>query len=160
MSYEEVTDEKIVLSVENGAARTSLHPSSPSTERLIASTSRTTTTSKPYSLVSAAQHWNNVFTPTKSTFAKPFQNVNQAIRCKFRNPRQKAQDEMTQTIHTIPVKQVVKTPDSTVLPSTAVHIPARRSRLLGQPLGIDRVQEFARSIQRRCARQGSLFLQR
>ncbi|GAX25120.1 hypothetical protein FisN_10Lh317 [Fistulifera solaris] len=158
MSYEEIPDEQIVLSVENGVARTSLYPSSSSSERLIASTSRPekakTTTSKPYSLAAAAQYWNNVFTSTKSTIAKPFQKVNQAIRRKFRSPQQKAQDEMMQTILTTPVKQVVITPDTTVLPSTVVHIAARRSGLLGQPLGIDRVQEFARFIQRWYARQG------
>ncbi|GAX21195.1 hypothetical protein FisN_10Hh317 [Fistulifera solaris] len=157
MSHEEVPDEQIVLSVENGAGRTSLHPSSPSSERLIASTSRpekARATNKTYSLASAAQYWNNFFASTKSTIAKPFQKVNQAIRRKFRSPQQKAQDEMMQTILTTPVKQVVITPDTTVLPSTVVHIAARRSGLLGQPLGIDRVQEFARSIQRWYARQG------
>ena len=143
--------------LDNSELSLDLVTSSSSTERLLASSSRTdkvkTAPTRP-SLTSTRQYWNKVFTSVGTTLTKPFHKANQAIRHKFRSKQQKVQEEMMQTLLTTPVRQVVIQPNTTVLPSTVVHIAARRAGLLGQPLGIDRVQEFARSIQRWYTRQG------
>lgn len=130
--------------------------SSLSFDNLLASSSRTEKgfKSKQVSLPSTGEYWNNVFASVGTTMTKPFQKANRAIRQRFRSKQQKAQDEMMQTLLTTPIRQVVITPETTVLPTTVVHIAARRSGMLGQPLRMDRVQEFARALQRWYMRQG------
>lgn len=63
------------------------------------------------------------------------------------------EEAIMEKLRSIPIRHVV-VPNSTVLPDSVIQSAARRSGLLGQPLRTDRVNDFARTVQRWYQKEG------
>lgn len=91
----------------------------------------------------------------KSKFDSTVSSVKERFRSKP-SKQNKQQQELTEQLQKIPVRRVV-VPNSTVLPADVVRIAANRAGMIGKPLKMDRVQDFARNIKRWYTRKGYIL---
>ena len=142
-----------------------LHPllnSLPDEEEFLGSLHRNDTTSFPRGggsasqrepLASTASFWGKSLRSVTSTVTKPFRAAKRKFATTFRSKKQKQEDALMEKLKTTKVRNVVVR-NSTVLPSSVVQIAARRAGLVGNPLRMDRVNDFAASLGQWYSRNG------
>jgi hypothetical protein len=104
-------------------------------------------------LSTTATFWGKTFGSVQSFATKPFRAARNKISPLLRSKTQRGEDELMEQLKTTAVRQVT-VPNSTLLPSNVVQIAARRSKMVGNPLRSDRVNDFARAIQQWYSRNG------
>lgn len=92
-----------------------------------------------------------------TTFWKSkFDNAVTSIKGRFRSQETKKREELMEQLQTMPIRKVV-VPNSTVLPPDVVRTAINRAGLIGSPLKMDRVQDFARNLKRWYTRKGYIL---
>ena len=79
-----------------------------------------------------------------------------SMKDRFQTKERKKEQALLEQLRTMPVRNVV-VPNSTVLPSDVIRIAVKRSGMIGSPLKMDRVQEFARNLKQWYTRQGYIL---
>jgi len=104
-------------------------------------------------LSSTTSYWKEAFGSAASKVTAPFRFARQKLGSVFQSKAKKQELELMKQLQTMPVRHVT-VPNTTVLPADVVNLAAKRSGVLGSPLRMDRVQDFAQSLKRWYSRKG------
>ena len=95
----------------------------------------------------AGDYWSNAFQSAGQSITKPFRLASEKTLSLFESKEKKTERELLQKLETTKIQRVV-VPNTTVVPPEVIHLAARRSGMIGNPLRTDRVQDFAVSLKR------------
>lgn len=105
-------------------------------------------------LMSTASYWSQTLESVRKVITAPILRLRKSTQSLFLSSQQKREAELLRQLETLPVRRVLISDNSTVVPEDVVQIAATRSGLLGQPLRLDRVQQFAQSLKSWYQRNG------
>ena len=88
-----------------------------------------------------------VITRSTAFWKSKFDGAVQAVQGKFQSKTPTKEQELMEKLQKMPVRKVI-VPNSTVLPADVVRTASNRAGLVGSPLKMDKVQEFARQLKR------------